>query len=153
MNLLDFLPDVFTEETIHELKNDLIQDAIDGVSDPLEVFIQAHALKKLAEMIMNDVKADAVHEASLYNPRADKMEKRGAGFRPRDTIARFDYSLDPKWSIYDDQLKLAQEQRKLRGQHLRRKYFEPDLDTGEISVNVEIKGMTPATIMVSLRKE
>ena len=153
MNLLDFLPDVFTEETILNLKNDLIQDAIDGVSDPLELFIQSYALKRLADLMMHDVKEAAVHEAALYNPQADKMERRGAGFRPRDNIARLDFSNDPTWNIYHLLCKLAQEQRKVRGQYLRQKYFEPDLDTGEITVNVDIKGVTPATIMVSIRKK
>lgn len=104
-SVLALMPD--TAKQIHLFTDTLLEEVRQGGRNPLELNVQAAKLEKIAKILRDGTKAEALAEAEFYPEK--EFIKYGVTITKRPTATTYDYSNDAKWVELREQLKAREE--------------------------------------------
>lgn len=106
----DFL--VPTKSDIQNQVTALVGQVEDGVINPLRAYGLLAALEKMAGDAKKELTEAAITEAMKYPEK--EIGVYGAKFQIKETGVRYDFSNDPEWCDYQEQIDLVKAQQKGR---------------------------------------
>lgn len=106
----DFL--VPTKSDIQNQVTALVGQVEDGVINPLRAYGLLAALEKMAGDAKKELTEAAITEAMKYPEK--EIGAYGAKFQIKETGVRYDFSNDPEWCDYQEQIDLVKAQQKGR---------------------------------------
>lgn len=106
----DFL--VPTKSDIQNQVTALVGQVEDGVINPLRAYGLLAALEKMAGDAKKELTEAAITEAMKYPEK--EIGAYGAKFQIKEAGAKYDYSSDPEWRDYQEQIDIVRAQQKGR---------------------------------------
>jgi len=139
-----FLPD-FKKATIQAEATNIVQRVKDGEISALQAHLMAKALVKMADIIVDQTKAETITEAATYGKH--EAEIFGASFQIANTPDTYDFESDQEYKELSDALK---KRRELLTQALKTIAIMADINGVEIP-KVPVKTYGGETIKVTFK--
>jgi hypothetical protein len=143
-SLQPFLPD-YKKETIQAESMQVVQRVKDGEISALNAHLMAKALVKMADVIVDQTKAETIKEAATYGK--DQSTLFGASFQVANSPNTYDFESDTVYAELNEQLK---KRRELLSQSLKTTADMVDIN-GEVIPKVPVKSHGGETLKVTFK--
>lgn len=141
-----------TKSGLGELAHRVSSSVSNGEEDALDVYIKAKALSEVADVIMSQVKEEAVSEAGNYS--VNDSSKLGVKFQIKETPSSYSFDHNEEWVHINNQIEtLKRMQKDIEKQMIEAmKYSELISKDGEVIPPAVVKKFGGTTLAISIPK-